>query len=81
LTRREQGDGDKPMRSANSWLEMRASRCSSANMFRSYLSSLLTKCPFMISIALNYPSEVKNCASHVLLSNIRNPLLLSQAYS
>src|SRR5476649_494379 len=69
------------MRSASSWLEMRASRCSSAKMLRSYRSSLLINQAFVITIAEDYLSRVKNCASDVCLSNLRNPLPVAQAYS
>jgi hypothetical protein len=42
---------------------------------------LLILGPFNVSIALNYSSEVKNCASDVFISNIRNPVLCAKAYS
>jgi hypothetical protein len=50
-------------------------------MLKSYLSSLLTRFPFIGSIALNYLSLGKNCASAISLSNIRNPLPHAKAYS
>jgi hypothetical protein len=36
---------------------------------------------FIGSIALDYSSEVKNCASGVFISNISNPLSPAKAYS
>ena len=36
---------------------------------------------FVVTIAPNYSSEVKNCASGVFISNIRNPVPSAKAYS